>query len=605
MPRPERRSTRRRALLGAARLARRAGPVAGPLLLVLGTVAGLASAPAAWFLKNLVDRLSDPGGAAPPVLVLAAAAMLLTGVGQVAGYLASLPAGRLEVALQVRTERGLAEACARRTGTAFLDDPVEQDRLLLARRGAHEAPRLITDAATDTVSSTAGILAYVVLLWTSWPWMLAALAATTIPIAAIQRRISRRMLATTELAVTAYRWRDYYAELFTDPASARDMRLHGAQRLFVDRLANTLHSALEAERRQVSRNTVAQIGFTLLNAGVAAAGAVFVALAVNRGEITVGDFVLFTAAVAAVQARLVSLAGTCGQLAVSLGVFAHYLDVVEADPEPTGTAPAPPLRDAIEFDDVWFRYSSGGDWVLRGVSLRLPVGGTHALVGMNGAGKSTIVKLLLRYYEPTRGRIRWDGRDLREFDPASLRQRLAAVLQDQVAYELDAVENITVGDIRRFGDVAAARAAAERARVGSMIERLPDGFATMLSTRRSNEDGVGGVTLSGGQWQRMGLARALMCGDADLVILDEPNSGLDPVAEHELHLDLMTRSVGRTRLLISHRLGALRHAEQIIVLSDGVVAECGTHDELMAAGATYCGLFTLQARPYAERLVTR
>ena len=408
------------------------------------------------------------------------------------------------------------------------------------------------------------------------------------------------MFRTTERVVGSYRWSDYYAALFTAPAPAREMRLYGTQRLLADRMSGHLSTALHAEARQRRRNAAGQIGFTLANGAVAAAGSVVVALAVLHGAVTVGGLVLFGAAVTAVQGYLGSLIVTAGQVSVNLRVFGRFLDFVAAAERaaPGGADRLPPLREAVELRDVWFRYGPDRPWVLRGVTLRLPAGRTHALVGVNGAGKSTLVALLLRFYEPTRGRILWDGVDIATVAPQRLRERLAGVLQDHVPYELTALENVTLGDARRLGDRAAATTAAERARVLDTVERLPAGWDTMLSTRRADEDGAGGVTLSGGQWQRLAQARAMMRTDADLLVLDEPNAGLDPMAEHQLHADLMRFSAGRTRLLVSHRLGALREADQIVVLEAGVVRECGTHAELMAAGGTYRELFTLQAGPY-------
>jgi ATP-binding cassette subfamily B protein len=587
-------------LTGALRLVVRVGPLAGLATLMLGILSGAASAPAAWLTKHLVDDLVQSDVRTSVVVLLAAGAMLLIGAGTAMAYLAGIPAARLEASVQLETERELAAACARRVGTRFLDDPGRQDRLLLAQRGAHETPGLLTSSATELASSAAGITAYIAVLYTSWPWMLAALVATAVPIALIQCRISRRMLATAEWAAGSYRWRDYYTALFTNPVSARDMRLHGAESLFVSRLGAHLSGALEAERRLQNRNTWGQIGFTLANAAVAACGAAAVALAVARRAITVGDFVLFTAAVTVVQARIVNLANTAGHIWVSLGIFGHFLDFTGGDDGSRATTQTQPLADAIELRDVWFSYDAGGGWVLRGVNLRLDVGKTHALVGLNGAGKSTLVSLLLRFYEPTRGQILWDGVDIATLEAGSLRGRVAGVLQDHVRYELSALENITLGDLTRLTDRAAARHAAERAGVIEIIDALPAGLDTMLSARRADDSGADGVTLSGGQWQRVALARAIMRADADLLILDEPNAGLDPIAEHRLHADLMSAGVGRTRLLISHRLGALRHADQIIVLEAGVVRETGTHDQLMATDGRYRRLFTTQASPYTE-----
>jgi ATP-binding cassette subfamily B protein len=458
---------------------------------------------------------------------------------------------------------------------------------------------LVTNSAMEWFSSVSGITAYVVVLYTVWPGMLAALLATAIPIAIIQRRVSRRAVTVAEGATESYRWRDYYSTLFTDPVSARDMRLYGAERLFVDRLRGHLSTALGAEARQQVRTAYSQLAFSLANAVIAAGGAAVVSIAVVHSKITVGDFVLFTTAVAAVQARIASMLNLVAHLSVGLGIFAHYLELVTQPAQrPRGTVTAGPLRRGIEFRDVWFRYRDSENWVLRGMDLHLTAGHTHALVGVNGAGKSTIVKLLLRFYEPVRGQILWDGTDIATIDPATLRRRIAGVLQDTVRYELDVVENITLGDLNHFGDMTHAREAATRANLVDVIDNLPTGFGTMLSTRRTSDGGDSGVTLSGGQWQRISLARAMMRTDADLLILDEPHTGLDPAAEHQLHTDLLRLGTRSTRLLISHRLGGLRAADRIVVLNHGTVHEAGTHQELMANRGIYHRLFSMQARAY-------
>jgi ATP-binding cassette subfamily B protein len=181
----------------------------------------------------------------------------------------------------------------------------------------------------------------------------------------------------------------------------------------------------------------------------------------------------------------------------------------------------------------------------------------------------------------------------------SLRSRIAGVLQDTVPYELTAVDNITLGDLDHYGEVIVAQRAAEEAGVLARLERLPCGLETMLSTRRADADGDSGSTLSGGEWQRVAIARALARQNADLLILDEPTAGLDPEAEHDLHVRIMRLGVNRTRLLISHRLSALRAADHIVVLDQGRVVEQGRHEELLEARHVYAHLFNLQAAPYA------
>jgi ATP-binding cassette subfamily B protein len=255
------------------------------------------------------------------------------------------------------------------------------------------------------------------------------------------------------------------------------------------------------------------------------------------------------------------------------------------------------LRTGIELRDVWFRYPDG-PWILRGVNVVIPYGRAIGLVGMNGSGKSTLVKLLCRFYEPQRGTILWDGRDIREFDVTGLRGRIGVTFQDYMIYDLSAAENIGVGDLPRLDDRAAIRQAARVAEVDEHLSGLARGYETLLSRAFLDEDEITGNVLSGGQGQRVALARAVMRGQADLLILDEPSSGLDAEAEHQVHAALRRHRLGRTSLLISHRLSALRDADQIVVLRDGVVVERGRHAELIDRGGDYARLFSLQASGY-------
>jgi ATP-binding cassette subfamily B protein len=279
------------------------------------------------------------------------------------------------------------------------------------------------------------------------------------------------------------------------------------------------------------------------------------------------------------------------------------------------------LERGIELRGVWFRYSDDHPWVLSGVNLFLPAGQAVALVGRNGSGKSTLVKLLCRLYDPTKGAILWDGVDLRDMDVAELRRRMGAVFQDFMHYDLTAAENIALGDVDALGGApGSARgygvgdqdrivAAAQLAGVHDMIGALPNGYDTMLSrlfvSEQDKDDPETGVVLSGGQWQRLALARAFLRDNCDLLILDEPSSGLDAVAEHEVHTRLREHRRGRTSVLISHRLGAVRGAEQIVMLDNGGIVERGTHDELISADGVYAELFRLQSAGYQENVRAR
>ncbi|MFG1701733.1 ABC transporter ATP-binding protein [Nonomuraea sp. M3C6] len=243
--------------------------------------------------------------------------------------------------------------------------------------------------------------------------------------------------------------------------------------------------------------------------------------------------------------------------------------------------------------------------MLRGITLTIPYGQAVAVVGLNGAGKSTLAKLLCRFYDPVRGSIHWDGVDLRDLDPPELRARLGAVFQDHMTYDFSARDNIAVGDLSALDDLERIKTAAVNAGVDEAITELPDGYDTALTRMfvfalKFGKTPKTGVTLSGGQWQRVALARAFLRDHADFMILDEPSSGLDPEAEHDVHLRMRRYRADRTSLLISHRLNAVREADVIAVLDDGVIAELGGHDELMAADGLYARMFRLQASGYQE-----
>jgi len=273
--------------------------------------------------------------------------------------------------------------------------------------------------------------------------------------------------------------------------------------------------------------------------------------------------------------------------------------------------PAPALRHAIEFRDVWFRYPDTESWALRGVSLQLSAGNSTALVGVNGSGKSTLVALLCGLQKPTRGTILWDGVDIGHFEPDSLRRRVRAVFQDFVKYEFTAGENIGFGDVERLRDDDAIGRAARLAGVAATVEALPRGYGTQLShmfaLSASKRQHV--ASLSGGQWQRLAVARALMRDDVDVLILDEPSTGLDAESEASLHERLRAHRRGRCSLLISHRLSAVKCAALIVVLEHGAIVESGSHTELLRSSGIYakmrCSAMRTKIRKWTTRLYPR
>jgi ATP-binding cassette subfamily B protein len=261
----------------------------------------------------------------------------------------------------------------------------------------------------------------------------------------------------------------------------------------------------------------------------------------------------------------------------------------------TGATPRPfprPIQLGFEFENVGFQYKNGTKWAIRNLSFRLEAGEKLALVGENGAGKTTLVKLLARLYDPTEGRILLDGHDLREYDPAELRQEIGVIFQDFVRFQLPAGQNLAVGRIEERQNQPRIETAAQQSLADSVIAKLPGGYDQMIG-RRFN----GGVDLSGGEWQKIALGRAYM-RDAQLLILDEPTAALDARAEHEVFQRFAELTKGKTAVLISHRFSTVRMADRILVIENGQFVEIGSHEDLLAKGGRYAELFALQAAGY-------
>jgi ATP-binding cassette subfamily B protein len=265
-----------------------------------------------------------------------------------------------------------------------------------------------------------------------------------------------------------------------------------------------------------------------------------------------------------------------------------------------GADPAGMPQQSIRFEGVHFTYPGRENDIYAGLDLEIPAGRSLAVVGDNGAGKTTLIKLLARMYEPTAGRITVDGVDLRELDPAKWQPRIAAIFQDFRKYHLSARDNVAFGAPGIADDDEAVRRALQRTGADAIVDGLENGWDTPLDRQLT-----GGTDLSGGQWQRIALARAMFAveGGAGILVLDEPTASLDVRTEAEIYDRFLELTHGLTTIVISHRFSTVRRADAIVVLDGGRVVERGSHDELLALGGRYAGMFTLQASRYTEEPV--
>lgn len=585
---PVRRRRARGGIPAAVRLAWSAVPLTVSVYCALTVVAGLGPVAAAAAVRTLFDGLAAGVSVVPAVAALAILGAALSILPPLRDSLRATLLREVAVSFLDR----LYAAVDHLPGIARLEDPEFREELRAARESGRAGPGRIVDDLLSAAAAFLVMVGFLALLAVIHP-QAAGLILLSAAVAVIPRL---RSGAEPEWAALHTRRAAYFEELLTSVAAAKELRLLHLGDLFRSRMAREASAADRLRCERDLRELRTHAAFAVLAAALAGSGVLWGVVHVAKGRLGLGDLTVLMAAVVAMPLAGQALVRRIGSVSRAVEAYARFRSWADEPGRPdaaeTAEAAGPVqvagLAQGIELTDVWFRYAPDQPWVLRGVTLTIPCGQTVALVGLNGTGKSTLIKLLCRFYDPTLGSIRWDGRDIRRMRVDELRERIGAVFQDYVRYELSAAENIGVGDVATLGDPGRAHAAARLAGIHETVQALPGGYETRLSS----------AVLSGGQWQRIAMARAFLRDDRDLMILDEPASGLDAYAESELHQRFRQRRAGRTSVLVSHRLSAVRDADLIVVLADGKVAESGRHAELLARDGGYARLFRLQATGY-------
>jgi ATP-binding cassette subfamily B protein len=389
----------------------------------------------------------------------------------------------------------------------------------------------------------------------------------------------------------------------TSAGPAKELRLFGLQNELRRRHMQLWDNATKRLWRIHRSNTVVRaLGQLVFSVGYVAS-VLLVVQGVIKHHGAPGDVVLAITLAAQVNAQVtigLGLVYNLQGMAKIIGRY-HWLKQLVAGDQRIKPDRPTPARTAkgIVFDNVTFGYPGTDKVVLGGANLEFPAGSTVAIVGENGAGKTTLVKLLCRFYEPQEGQILLDGVDIRRFDIAEWRERIASGFQDFARFELIAQRTVGVGDLPNLDSEPAVEGALERAHAEDMIGRLEQGLSTQLGKSYAE-----GTELSGGQWQKLALGRAMMREEPLLLVLDEPTSALDAQAEHELferyaeNAKRVGAATGAITLFVSHRFSTVRMANLILVVADGKVLESGSHAELMRLGGLYAELYELQAKAY-------
>ncbi|HYC27750.1 MAG TPA: ABC transporter ATP-binding protein, partial [Chitinophagaceae bacterium] len=487
-------------------------------------------------------------------------------------------------------------AKASKVDLGHFDNSDWYDRLARAKRDVSWRPGDLTWSVLGlsgnivTIVLMAGLLASL-----HYVLVILALGAAMLSIL-IESGVTKKMYKFFYKETPEERERGYISDLLVQPRNTKEIRAYVLADYLLDR-HRTLSEKLFKLREQMFRTGTRNAMLTGIVTGTTLALAyVFVAIRGIEGTINPGGVVLVIGAFTSVAGTLSQISSTfvaIDQHTTFLDDYFSFLSI-----EPLVTAPAKPVIipegpiESIVFDNVAFTYPGGTEPAVEGMNLNIRKGELVALVGENGAGKSTIVKLLLRFYDAQKGAVRIDGIDVKDIEPESLRSRIGVLFQDFASYELTVRENVLMGRPNGQGDDAKVLKALQDSRSEWLVKKMPNGLDSKVG--RLFE---GGHDLSGGEWQRLALAR-IMYRDADIWILDEPTSSLDPEAEAAIFAELKENLKGRIGIVISHRFSTVRIADRIAVIADGRVTELGSHEELLRAGGRYAELFELQASGY-------
>ena len=576
----------------------RSGPLVVSVGLLLRLISSLLPIALLWVAKLIIDSIVHTVTTHTPVqprlwwLVAAEFGLaVFSGIlARLTDYFDSLLADKYtrHVSIEVMKHASQLDLIA-------YEDPVFYDRLERARVQATDRlgmiqsiGRLVQQVIT-TISLSVSILLFS-------PWLLLLLIVGVIPAFLGESHFALLGYAKNFRQTPVRRQLDYLRVLGGSREAAKELKLFGLRKFLIDRFTRLSDQIYDENVSLARRRLAAGAGLSVIGTAGYYAAYVLVIWRTVIGQLTIGSLTFLSGAILQASSNIQQIFSTLSSIADQALFLTDLLAFFGMEPtirSKPNALPAPrPIRRGFEFRNVSFRYPGGSRLVLENLNLELRPAERVALIGENGQGKTTIVKLMTRLYDPVEGQILLDGVDLREYDLEDLYREIGVIFQDFMRYEMTARENIAVGKIDAADDSSLLKTAAQKAMADEVIRRLPAEYDQMLGRRFD-----GGVDLSGGEWQKVALARAYL-RDAQVLILDEPTAALDARSEYEVFRRFAELTAGKLALFISHRFSTVRMADRIIVLDAGKVVEDGNHEELCRLGGIYSEMFELQAASY-------
>jgi len=574
----------------------------GPTVVVFGLVSRLFSSllPVAllWITKLIIDGIVHAVSTHQPVqpkfwwLVAAefSLAVLSSALARAIDYSDSLLADKYtrHVSIQVMNHAADLDLVA-------YEDPVFYDRLERARvqatdrLGMIQAIGRLVQQVITTVTLSVSIMLFS-------PWLMLLLIAGVVPAFVGESHFAFLGYAKNFRQTPIRRQLDYLRVLGGSKEAAKELKLFGLRGFLSERFTRLSDGIYKENVALSRRKLIAGTALSVVGTMGYYSAYVFVIWRTVNGVLSIGTLTFLAGAIQQASSNIQQIFSTLAGIAdqalflTDLLAFFEMRAVIRSKP---GALPAPkPMVRGFEFRNVAFHYPGSSRLVLNRLNFRLSPGERVALIGENGQGKTTIVKLITRLYDPSEGQILLDGVDLRDYNLEDLQREMGVIFQDFMRYEMTARENIAMGRVEEIDNLELLQAAAEKSMAHHVIGQLPRRYEQMLGRRFDQ-----GVDLSGGEWQKVALARAYL-RDAQLLILDEPTAALDAPSEFEVFRRFSELTAGKTALFISHRFSTVRMADRIVVLANGRIVEEGSHDELASQGGRYAEMFEMQASSY-------